>query len=449
MGIMIELHPNLENLYSCPVCDGPVELSGFIINGMRNLVDITCPACRRSFYADIPAGHGLFYPFTIDQETLEVFQPLNPFGDVLKLNCRQRRSDDVELKIISHSEREEIVLLNCLDSVYGHSLLKLLNAQYYLDNYPELGCCVLVPRQLAHLVPEGVAEIWEVSIPLWEYRSWWVSLEQKIRAEVSKRKKAYLAQGYSHPHHTTFSLARFVKIAANNDANLGTPTIVFSYRSDRLWGASLRKQRKNIIRLQQLLRRAYPEMTFALVGFADRLKFPPEIVDKRVASFDPKMERSWLELLQNTHCAVGVFGSHMLLPSGLAECAVNLLPEVFYSNILQDHLLKDDIVDPYENLFRFRVLYGDDHLTDVSPYRVAQVMSSQLTWWERFRTLLNAGKPSQDSGQRGFDPMRIVEMHAKYRGLKRRPLNGSGPTEQLGKALRQLTRKTRGMIPFG
>jgi len=444
---MIELHPNLENKYSCPVCDGPVELRGFIINGMRNLVDITCPACRRSFYADIPAGHGLLYPFTIDQETLEVFQPLNPFGDVLRLNCQHRRFDEVELNILRNLERDQIVLLNCLDFVYGHSLLKLLNVQYYLDNYAELGCCVLVPRQLTHLVPEGVAEIWEASIPLWEYRYWWVSLEEKIKAEITKRKKAYLAQAHSHPHHTTFSLARFVKVAGGKDGNLGKPTIVFSYRTDRLWGASLRKQRRNIIRLQQLLRKAYPEMTFALMGFADRFKFPPEIVDKRGDSFDPETEKSWLEILHNTHCVVGVFGSNMLLPTGLAECAVELLPEQFYPNILQDYLPRDDIVDHYENLFRFRVLYGNEQLTDVSPYRVAQVVSSQLTWWERFRALLHAGKPSQGSGRDESAPERIVEMHAKYRDLKEPSL---GPPGRIAMPRRALwhARRIWAMIPF-
>jgi len=444
---MIEIHPNLGNQYSCPVCHGPVELRDFIINGMRNLVDISCPACDRNFYADIPVGHGLFYPFTIDQESLEVFQPLNPFGNVLRLNCRQKRPDDVELKTIRHFERDEIVLLNCLDFAYGHCLFKLFNAQHYIDNYPELGCCVLVPRQLTHLVPEGVAEIWEVSVPIWEYRYWWVSLEEKIKSEITRRKKAYLALGYSHPHHTAFSLARFAKAAGGSDGDAGTPTIVFSYRTDRLWGASSKKQRKNIIRLHQLLRNAYPEMAFVLMGFSDRLRFPPEIVDRRVDSFDPEMEKSWLRLLQRTDCAIGVVGSHMLLPSGLAECAVDLLPEQFYSNILQDHLLRDDYVDPYESLFRFRVLYGNEQLTDVSPHRVAQVVSSQLTWWERFRSVLHAGKPSESSDPDDSAPERIVGVHAKYRDLKEPSLGAPGRTAMLRRALWH-ARKVRAAIPL-
>jgi len=444
---MIELHPRLKNTYACPICNCSVELRGFLITGMRNLVDIACPACNRSFYADLPAGHGLMYPFAIDQDTSEIVQPENPFGRVLRIGCQQKRSEEVELKILRRVERQEILLLNCLDYVYGHCLLKLLNAQHYIDTYPALACCVLVPRQLTHLVPEGVAEIWETSIPLREYRYWWVSLERKIAAEIRKRKKAYLAPGYPHPHYSTFSLSRFGTTARNNTLDLGTPTIAFSYRTDRLWGSTVRQQRRNITKLHGLLRNAYPQMTFALIGPGDGLKFRPEILDKRAEGFDPAMENTWLEILHNTDCAVGVFGSNMLLPTGLAECAVELLPEQFYPNILQDYLIRDDYIDLYENLYRFRVLYGNEQLTDVSPHRVAQVVSSQLTWWERFRTLLNAGKPSQGPGRNGFDPMRIVEMHDKYRGLKEPSLGARGRSAMYRRAIWQV-RKIRGMLPF-
>ena len=442
---MIELHPRLENRYACPVCNGPVELKDFIINGMRNLVDITCSACKRSFYADIPAGHALFYPFTVDQETLEIFQPENPFGRALKMSCQQKRLEEVELNVIRHIERDEIVLLNCLDFVYGHCLLPLLNAQYYVDNYPELGCCVLVPRQLTHLVPEGVAEIWEVNIPLPQHRYWWVSLEKKIKAEIMKKKRAYLGLAYPHPHHTTFSLARFLKIPPGDDLDLGKPTVVFCYRSDRLWGATLGQQRRNIIKLYQLLRKDYPEMTFALMGLGTRLKFPPEIVDKRVDGFDLEMERFWLKLLHNTDCAVGVLGSNMYLPSALAEGVVELLPENMYCNILQDHLLREDILDPYENLFRFRILYGNDQLTDISPNRVAQVVASQLSGWDRFKAVSRGGKLFQSPGLGALDPMDFVRMHARYRGLETPSLV---PTERMGLSRKFLmqARKIRAMI---
>lgn len=444
---MIELHPNLENLYSCPVCDGPVELKKFIINGMRNLVDITCPACERSFYSDIPAGHGLFYPFTIDQQTLEIFQPLNPFGRNLREMCQQTRPENVELKVIRRIEREEIILLNCLDTVYGHSLLKLLNAQYYVDNYPELGCCVLVPRQLTHLVPDGVAEIWEVSLSFSECRRWWVSLENKLRDEILKRKKANLALAYPHPHHTTFSMDRFAKTGDGDAPSLGSPTVVFCYRTARLWGATLRQQRRNIVKLYKLLHKSYPELTFFLIGPGDGLKFPPQILDKRVAGFDLEMERYWLELLRKTQCAVGVMGSNMYLPSALAECVVEMIPEIMYGNLLNEYLLRDDIVDPYENLFRFRVLYGNDQLTDVSPHRVAQVVASQLSGWERFRVLVNAGKPSPELGRKRLDPIHIVEMHARYRGMEVPPLI---PTERMGISRKLLwyIRKIRAIIPL-
>ena len=186
-------------------------------------------------------------------------------------------------------------------------------------------------------------------------------------------------------------------------------------------------------------------MTFALIGFGTRLKFPFEILDMRVDGNDIETEKSWLNLLQNTNCAIGLIGSDMMLPSGLAECVVDLIPEILYVNILQDHLLREDINDPYEILFRFRVLYGNDQLTDVSPYRVAQVVASQLSEWERFRTLRELGKPSQSPKTDGTDPTRIAEMLAKYRDME---VPSLVPNEQMGitrKLLWQI-RKIRGQF---
>jgi len=181
---MIEVHPNIGGKYFCPVCEVPLELKGFVINGMRNLVEGHCSNCSKDFYVDMPVGHGLFYPFAIEKNTLQLYGgPINWFGKLLRES----------LKFL---ERDKVVLVNCLDFLYGHSLLKLFNVQHYLDQHPDLGCCVLVPKQIRHLVPDGVAEIWEVDLPLREYRHWHVSLEESIRKEIYKKKKVYLSLAY-------------------------------------------------------------------------------------------------------------------------------------------------------------------------------------------------------------------------------------------------------------
>jgi len=78
---------------------------------------------------------------------------------------------------------------------------------------------------------------------------------------------------------------------------------------------------------------------------------------------------------------------------------------------------------------------------------VAQVVSSQLTWWERFRSVLHAGKHSEGSDQDESAPTRILKMHAKYRGLKEPSLGAPGRTAMVRRALWH-ARKVRAAIPL-
>jgi hypothetical protein len=52
---------------------------------------------------------------------------------------------------------KQVVVLNCIDSVYGHCLLKLLNAQRHLDYNPDHGLVVIVQQFKRAMVPDGVA----------------------------------------------------------------------------------------------------------------------------------------------------------------------------------------------------------------------------------------------------------------------------------------------------
>ena len=106
-----------------------------------------------------------------------------------------KRTETVPIKITGFVERPQVVLVNCLDWCYGDSLHKLFNVQYYLDHCPQLGCCVLIPKEIRHFVPDGVAEILEVDLPTNRYQYWHVSLEEPIRELVNQKEKVYSATG--------------------------------------------------------------------------------------------------------------------------------------------------------------------------------------------------------------------------------------------------------------
>jgi hypothetical protein len=290
--------------------------------------------------------------------------------------------------------------VNCLDFLYGHSLLKLLNVQRHLDHDPQLGCCVLVPPNLAHLVPAGVAEIWEFPEPLHNGRKWYSSLAKWLSDELSSRKECFLSRAYSHPSNRFYDLRRFVGNLPDVSEDLSgcSPVILFSYREDRLWGADIRDQEINLQALYEQLAATFSEMAFVLVGFGfkNNLKLHgARIIDLRCSNFQRDRDRLWLAFMSASDCCVGVHGSNMLLPSGLAKSTVELLPRAREANLIQDILFPHDLRDIRGALLSYRFIHGSDTLNDVSPQTVADSVSfmvmarSQLLWW------LNMG---QDEG---------------------------------------------------
>ena len=210
---MIKIFPYLEFNPKCPHDGSDLEIIDIIIPGMRCLADTVCKTCNNKYYVDLPVGHAIWLPLILNQQTKKINsgREITWFGKLFE----ESLSDiiDAEIKPIVHNffDSERIIILNCIDFLYGHSLLKLLNAQRYIDNYSELGCCVIVPTQLVHLVPEGVSEIWEVPISIKEGWKWYSSLQTWISNQINQRKECFLSRAYSHPSNRIYNLQRFVR----------------------------------------------------------------------------------------------------------------------------------------------------------------------------------------------------------------------------------------------
>jgi hypothetical protein len=175
---VIKIYPEIDLELRCPHDDASLVIRRILFPGMHCLAEASCPACTGSFYVELPVSHGIKSPASVNRETLEVF---DPSGSVwLARSLREGMLDPVQggpvpsVRKFFHAQR--IVIVNCLDFLYGHSLLKLLNVQHYLEKTPELGCCVLTTPQLSHLVPDGVAEIWEFPIAQKDGGMWFTGL---------------------------------------------------------------------------------------------------------------------------------------------------------------------------------------------------------------------------------------------------------------------------------
>ena len=396
---MIRLHPIPDAFHTCPYCQIDLDVVGWCIPGMRNLADLVCSKCGRAYYGDLPAGHGLYYPMLLERGTDLVHDAYGVpwFADWLRRSYTERKDKQIDFHVEALRPVERPVLLNCLDTLYGHCLLKLLNAQYYLDHKPEIDLIVLIPRLLRWMVPEGVAEIWTVDLPSGRGIEWNDWLAAELRKRVAVFGECGLSIAFSHPHPDDFQIERFTRVCPFRvddwESRLERPKVTFVWREDRLWegrehslvgrlsrrvrevlgvrSAKIDGQRRRVIGLADALRLRFPKLDFAIVGTDCTGRFPSWIADLRKPRLDDATERSWCERYASSHIAVGVHGSNMLLPSAHAGAVVELMPRERWGNMLQDLLLRP--ADLREAMFRCRVLPASASVMDV-----AEMVASML-----------------------------------------------------------------------
>lgn len=383
---MFKIYPQIEFAAQCPRDSTELNIKNIAIPGMRCLAEGYCPECDRNYYVDLPVSHGINYQTFLDRVTGKSYDRFNItwFGELLEKTYAQPIAAEVFPIVHKFFTAKNIVILNCLDYLYGHCLLKLLNIQRYLDNYPELGCCVLVPSQLIHLVPEGVAEIWEFPAPIKEGGNWYYSLQKWFEDQLTNYQECFLSPVYSHPSDRVYDLDKFVRNLPDISTKIpqnGT-TILFSYREDRLWGNSLKHQQNNLQNLYDKLHLILEDFIFVLVGFGEKNQIQhkrAQIIDLRVNQFDRQTDLFWLAYMKAADCVVGVHGSNMLLPSGLAKSTVELVPRSRLGNTVQDFLFSRRDRDPRDALLFYRMLYGNENLSDISARDVLDLIITNLT----------------------------------------------------------------------
>lgn len=382
---MLKIYPEIEFTAKCPIDGRDLKIKDVVIPGMRCLSSATCPTCANNYYIDLPVGQGIWSPIVINQATAEIYDPLEMtwFSQPLQDGFKNQVTSEIVPIVHKFFDAERIVIVNCLDFLYGHSLLKLLNVQQHLDNSPELGCCVLVPTQLVHLVPDGVAEIWEFPVAIKDGWKWYGSLDRWINQQLTQRKECFLSPAYSHPSNQDYDLRRFVRNLPDISAQIQSkqPVILFSYREERLWGRNLAAQQRNLQELYNQLSVLFPDMIFVLVGFGKQNQIRQtkvQIIDLRADKFDQECDRLWMAYMSAADCVIGVHGSNMLLPSGLAKSTIELVPRSRLGNTAQDFLFSHNKSDLRDALLFYRMLYGNEALSNIQPSDVADMVLSVL-----------------------------------------------------------------------
>ncbi len=406
---MICLKPVLEiPPRECPNCHSPLAAAGWLITGMRNLADFLCPQCKSEFYGDLPAGQALYTPILLDKKSCAAHDDYNVgwFADWLVGSYKQRTNEPLCFEVRKFSKaKDKVVLLNCLDTLYGHSMLKLLNAQFYIDRKPDIGLIVLLPKFLEWMLPDGVAEAWIVDLPLRRGTEWNDWLAGEIGERLKPFSEIFLSVAFSHPHSLDFDIERFTRVAPFPLENFGkpeNPVVTFIWREDRLWetdggatptrfekvkrrlGISQERtgeQTRKVIKLAECLRGEFPAVDFAVAGIGKANGLPDWISDLRLTKLDAETERRWCERYAKSHIVIGVHGSNMLLPSAHAGSLIELIEEERQGNFLQDILFRRS--DSRELFFRCRFV---PHTT--TPENLAGLASIILRY-EDFRRLMS------------------------------------------------------------
>lgn len=239
----VPLHPTTEAAHECPHCRVRLGVEGWHIPGMRNLADLRCTRCGREFYGDLAAGQALYTPMLLEKATGVVHDVhrVDWFAGWLRESYARRADAPVPFEVLElRPVARHVVLLNCLDTLYGHSLLKLLNAQHYIDHRRDVDLVVLVPSFLAWMVPDGAAQVWVVGLPLRRGTEWNDWLAREIRRRVETFESVSLSHALSHPRPDEYDIERFTRVTPfpleEWGARLERPTVTFIWRDDRPWG---------------------------------------------------------------------------------------------------------------------------------------------------------------------------------------------------------------------
>ena len=196
---MISLGPGLAVDELCPGCGGSLTVTDWLIPGMRPMARTLCASCDRSVLVDLPCGQALYSPMRLDPLTGDVFDRVGVpwYADWLREAYAERDAEPVEIEIRRrHLITRPVVLLDCIDVLYGHALLKLLNAQQYLQAGVR-DVVVLIQPFLTELVPDGVAELWVVDLSLSRGAVWSDGLAKRIASEAARVGGLHLAPAHS------------------------------------------------------------------------------------------------------------------------------------------------------------------------------------------------------------------------------------------------------------
>lgn len=393
---MIQIYPYIEQKFGCPVCEQEIEANKTVWQGIHVGVESECKNCQRTFYQDLKVGQSMYTPYSVDLHNFELFGSEDSkgwYGIPLQKSLKNPKDSHIEFKKEIYANHNKIIILNCIDYLYGHSLLKLLNAERHLSDNPEYGLVVIVPKFLEWMLPKGIAEKWVFDIPLKEGQEFFIDFNNTIQKEMRRFSEVYVSKAFSHPK--DFDITNFTGIEKHNFQD--DFRITFIWREDRFWmnNSLLQKvvnkfnlntiknillswQKRKLIKLFSKLRKKIPNAKFTVTGFGNYKKFPGWIDNQIVYNFSTDTEKKLCQIYSESRVVIGVHGSNMLLPSAHAGMTIDLMPNDRWGNFAQEILYQED--DPRMASYRYRYFHtGTDYK------KITNMILLMISYFDYFR----------------------------------------------------------------
>lgn len=360
---MVELKPALFSKFLCPECGAGLSTGRVAIPGMNVYAECACGHCGRSFFQMLPTGHFVNVPVSVGRADGRIYNcaPGHEWLSKVVSGSFPLCKNQVAIERVIYKTCRDAILLNALDFLYGHSLLKLYNAQHHLDHDRDMGLIVIVPRILAWMIPAGCAEAWIVDLTLRELQAGYESIAEFTSRQLERFDRVWISRAYSHPDFTSIDIERFTGIKPFDLHSFydREPSVTFVLREDRWWfsnrtgywlyrvarklrwlktaGAILSRRQNRLVRdTIAIIRKQFPGAAFTIVGLGATGSFNGFANDRRVLKADADSEREWCAIYSQSQVVIGFHGSNMLLPTAFAAGCVEILPEDRYGNIVQD-----------------------------------------------------------------------------------------------------------------
>ncbi|HLT71503.1 MAG TPA: hypothetical protein VKZ75_02580 [Cyclobacteriaceae bacterium] len=362
---MIRLKPEFELHFSCPECgSGSAKLNCIGLPGMYWLADYRCDSCGTEFLQSLPVGHMIDHPLGVNKKSGKLYpDDWNMWWQYVPFSksFATVSEDDVPIRKVVYKESKKVLILNTLDYLYGHTILRLFNAQHYLDHHPDVGLIVIVPQICEWLIPEGCAEAWIVPLRLGQMVCSYPAIDRFVSDQLERFDEVYISKGFNHPDFTKIDISRFTGVRPFDVEKFydQKPFFTFALREDRWWLRSpinsmvfrvarklglskflqsiLVKQQNALVRRAiRRIRREIPEAEFGITGLGKGGSLSRWASDRRAVKITPEIEREWCRMYAQSHVVIGIHGSNMLLPTAHAAGCVEVLMQDRYRNIVQD-----------------------------------------------------------------------------------------------------------------